>query len=175
MRKFLVVVDMQNDFVTGVLGSSEAVQIVPNVVDKVKNFDGTVIFTKDTHYKNYLETQEGSMLPVPHCIAYTEGWELIEELEELQMKGHWSSYQKNTFGCVNLAIDLLAEHVKQKIDSIELVGVCTDICVISNALLLKAYLPEVPIIVDSSCCAGVTPESHETALNSMKSCQIIVK
>lgn len=175
MRKYLVVVDMQNDFIDGSLGTKEARSIVPGVINKIKNFDGNIVFTKDTHQKNYLETQEGKNLPVEHCIAYTEGWELEESIEELAVKGKWSTYQKNTFGCVNLAVDLRAEHIKQEIESIELIGLCTDICVISNALLLKAYMPEVPIMVDASCCAGVTPESHKRALEAMEVCQIKVK
>jgi len=174
-RKYLIVIDMQEDFINGALGSKEAKSIVPNVIEKVTEFDGDVIFTKDTHDKNYLDTQEGKNLPVPHCIAYSDGWDLIEELEEIQMKGKWPCYQKRTFGSVNLAIDLRAEHVKQAIESIEIIGVCTDICVVSNALLIKAYLPEVPVYVDSSCCAGVTPEKHEAALETMRSCQIYVK
>lgn len=174
-RRFLIVVDMQNDFIYGVLGTREAKAIVPGVVDKVKSYDGTVIFTRDTHQENYLNTQEGKYLPVKHCIAYSEGWELIQELESMMQKADWTSYGKGTFGSVNLAVDLRAEHEKQPIESIELIGVCTDICVISNALLLKAYLPEVPIYVDESCCAGVTPEKHQAAIETMKSCQIQIK
>lgn len=171
-RKYLIVVDMQEDFVYGSLGSGEAKKIVPRVIKKVQEFDGTVIFTKDTHRKNYLETQEGKNLPVEHCIAYSDGWELIDELEEMQMKAGWHVYQKSTFGCIDLAIDLRAEYVKQPIESIELIGVCTDICVVSNALLIKAYIPEAQMIVDSECCAGVTPEKHAAALETMRSCQI---
>ncbi len=174
-RKYLIVVDMQEDFIYGSLGSKEARQIVPAVIEKVKNFDGTVIFTKDTHRENYLQTQEGRNLPVEHCIAYSDGWDLIEPLEDICMKGKWPSYTKGTFGCVNLAIDLRAENIKQDIESIELIGVCTDICVVSNALLLKAYIPEVPVIVGSGCCAGTTPEKQEAALETMRSCQILVK
>lgn len=175
MRKYLIVVDMQNDFIDGSLGTKEAREIVPGVIDKIKNFDGNVIFTKDTHQKDYLKTQEGTLLPVEHCIAYTDGWDLNDHIEELQMKAKWPTYTKNTFGCVNLAIDLKAEDIKQPIESIELIGLCTDICVISNALLIKAYLPNVPIFVDASCCAGVTPESHQNALKAMEMCQIKIK
>lgn len=174
-RKYLIIIDMQEDFIYGPLGSKEARTIVPAVIEKVKNFDGEVIFTKDTHRSNYLETQEGKNLPVEHCIAYSDGWDLIEPLEELQMKMRFPIYQKGTFGCVNLAIDLRAEDVKQHIEGIEIIGVCTDICVVSNALLLKAYLPEVPITVHANCCAGVTPEKHVSALEVMKSCQIIIQ
>lgn len=174
-RRFLIVVDMQEDFIYGPLGTKEAREIVPDVVNKVKNFDGTVIFTRDSHRENYLDTQEGKYLPVEHCIAYSDGWDFIEELEVLKRKAGWTAYAKNTFGCVNLAVDLRAEHIKQPIEAIELVGVCTDICVVSNALLLKAYLPEVPVCVDESCCAGVTPEKHNAAIEIMKSCQILIK
>lgn len=175
MKKYLVVIDMQKDFVSGVLGTKEAMSIVPNVVEKVKNFDGTIIFTKDTHGEDYLNTQEGRKLPVVHCVAQTEGWELVNELEELCKEHGYSIYEKGTFGCARLAEDLKAEQEKEAIDSIELIGVCTDICVISNAMLIKAFLPEVEIKVDSTCCAGVTIESHKTALESMKACQIEIK
>ena len=140
MQKVLVVVDMQNDFIDGALGTKEAVAIVPGVKEKIENFDGVVLFTRDTHETYYLDTQEGKKLPVPHCIRDTEGWQIRSELDE--------------------------------IESITFVGLCTDICVISNALLAKASLPEVPIIVDAKCCAGVTPESHENALKAMEVCQI---
>lgn len=173
-RKYLIVVDMQEDFIYGALGSQEAKAIVPFVLEKVQEFDGEVIFTKDTHRSNYLTTQEGRNLPVEHCIAYSDGWELIEPLEEMQMRAGWPVYIKSSFGCVNLAVDLRAEDVRQGIESIEIIGVCTDICVVSNALLFKAYMPEVPITVDSKCCAGVTPKKHEAALETMKSCQIII-
>lgn len=173
-KNYLIVVDMQNDFVTGTLGSDEACAIVSNVVGKVKNFDGTIIFTQDTHLQNYMTTQEGRNLPVEHCIIDSEGWELIEELKELQEASGWCCYTKETFGSIRLATDMLAENETQGIGSIELVGVCTDICVVSNALLLKAYLPEVLIKVDQSCCAGVTKEKHEAALETMRSCQILV-
>ena len=174
-RSYLIVVDMQEDFVYGPLGSKEAKAIVPAIIDKVKNFDGEVIFTRDSHKENYLDTQEGRFLPVEHCISYSDGWEIIEPLDEIRRKGNWNTYSKNTFGCVNLAIDLRMEDVKQKIEAIEIVGVCTDVCVVSNALLLKAYMPEVPVTVDSGCCAGITPQKHEAALETMRSCQIIVK
>ncbi|MCX4327609.1 MAG: cysteine hydrolase [Lachnospiraceae bacterium] len=165
MAKVLIVVDMQNDFVDGALGTKEAEEIVPYVINKVKsainNNDG-VIFTKDTHYSNYLDTAEGKNLPVEHCIKGSKGWEIIPGLN-----GYASRViEKNTFGSINLP-----EEVKNY-DEIELIGLCTDICVISNALLLKAYFPEKNISVDSSCCAGVTPASHNNALEAMKMCQI---
>lgn len=174
-KKYLIVVDMQQDFVYGALGSEEAKKIVPGVVGKVKNFDGEVIFTRDTHKTDYLDTQEGRLLPVEHCIDGSEGWKLIEPLEEICIKGNLRSYPKGTFGCIELAGDLREEDIKHNVESVELIGVCTDICVVSNALLLKAYMPEVPIYVDSSCCAGVTPDKHEAALETMRSCQINVK
>lgn len=174
-KKYLIVVDMQQDFVYGALGSEEARKIVPNVVEKVKNFDGEVIFTRDTHTADYLNTQEGRLLPVEHCIDGSEGWKLIEPLEEICINRSLKSYSKGTFGCIKLAADLRAEYLRQEIESIELIGVCTDICVVSNALLLKAYMPEVPICVDGECCAGVTPKKHEAALETMRSCQITVK
>lgn len=174
-RKILVVVDMQKDFIYGSLGTPEARSIVGKVIEKVREFDGEVIFTQDTHHSNYLETQEGKLLPVEHCMAGSDGWKLVDELEEMRQKAGWSSYQKGTFGCARLALDLQAEHARQPIEAVEAVGVCTDICVVSNALLIKAYLPEVPVIVHAGCCAGVTPEKHEAALETMRSCQITVK
>ncbi len=171
MKQILIVVDMQNDFIDGALGTKEAVAIVPKVEDKIRNFDGEVFFTRDTHEIWYLETQEGKNLPVPHCIRGTEGWQIRKELDALRKT---EPIDKETFGSTDLAADLLALHEDEKISSITLVGLCTDICVISNALLIKATLPEVPIYVDAACCAGVTPESHENALKAMEACQIKV-
>lgn len=174
-NKYLIVVDMQKDFVTGALGSAEARAIVPAVVEKLDSFDGTILFTKDTHHADYLTTQEGKNLPVEHCIEGSEGWELISELQRFaDARGTGSVYKKETFGSVALAESLREENEKQPISSIELIGVCTDICVVSNALLIKAYLPEVPVLVNAACCAGVTPEKHEAALETMRSCQITV-
>jgi nicotinamidase-related amidase len=175
-NKYLIVVDMQNDFVDGALGSQEAKEIVSDVVEKVKHFEGTVIYTRDTHKDNYLDVQEGRLLPVKHCVEGSEGWKLIPQLEELQQASNNIIYNKlNAFGSVRLAQDMLAEYNSGKVESIELIGLCTDICVVTNALLLKAFIPELPIYVDSLCCAGVTPEKHNAALDTMKSCQIIVK
>lgn len=174
-EKYLIVVDVQNDFVTGSLGAKEAVQIIPEVLRKVKNFEGIVYFTQDTHEVDYLQTQEGKHLPVKHCINGTEGWQLVDGLKQLQQEKRLHIYQKNTFGCVKLAEELRENHQKKEVESIELIGLCTDICVVSNALLLKANMPEVPIFVDAACCAGVTPESHLAALKTMESCQILVK
>ena len=163
MQNILIVVDMQNDFIDGALGTKEAAAIVPKVEEKIRNFDGKVFFTRDTHETYYLETQEGKKLPVIHCIKGTDGWQIIPELE---VEG-CEYIDKPTFGWLNWGG--LGEH-----DEIELVGVCTDICVVSNALILKAMYPEAVISVDAGCCAGVTPEKHEAALETMKSCQIDV-
>ena len=165
----LVVIDMQNDFIDGALGTPEAEAIVPNVVDRVKNFNGLVLATRDTHNTDYLETLEGRKLPVEHCIRGTYGWEIREEIAELLES---APIDKTAFGSETLGKVLKEFNKTEKIDSITLIGLCTDICVISNAMLLKAFLPEVPILVDSNCCAGVTAESHERALEAMKVCQI---
>ena len=166
---YLIVVDMQNDFIDGALGTKEARAIVPRVVEKIKNFEengGKVLFTRDTHDENYLNTQEGKNLPVVHCIKGSHGFELAEEIKPY-CKG--KIFDKPTFGSTELG-QYLAEQGDAK--EITLVGLCTDICVISNALLLKAFLPEAVIRVDQECCAGVTPESHANALEAMKMCQI---
>ena len=166
----LVVVDMQNDFIDGALGTPEAVAIVPKVMVKMMNFDGLVLATRDTHGEDYLERQEGKNLPVVHCIKGTHGWEIKDEIQQLLIS---QPIDKPTFGSEALGKVLKdLNNDVEPIDSITLVGLCTDICVISNAMLLKAFLPEVPIMVDASCCAGVTPESHERALEAMKACQI---
>ena len=167
--KCLIVVDMQVDFITGSLGSELATAIVPNVVEKVKNFDGKVIFTRDTHFEDYMQTQEGRKLPVPHCIKDTEGWQICEELQPYVE----TVIDKVTFGSVELP--QLLKEFGETIEEIELCGLCTDICVISNAMILKAAFPEVPVVVDASCCAGVTMESHNNALEAMQAVQIEVK
>lgn len=171
MKKILIVVDMQNDFIDGALGTKEATAIVENVKEKIANFDGEIIFTRDTHESDYLSTQEGKNLPVEHCICDTLGWEIRSELTDIK-KG--TVIDKPTFGSRKLAELLYEKHLTEGIGEITLIGLCTDICVISNALVIKAFLPEVKITVDSSCCAGVTPESHENALSAMKMCQINV-
>ena len=163
--KYLIVVDMQVDFITGSLGSKLAEAIVPNVVEKVKNFDGKVIFTRDTHFADYMQTQEGKKLPVEHCIKDTDGWQICDELKPYANE----VVDKITFGSVDLPKMIVDA------DEIELCGLCTDICVISNAMILKATFPEVKITVDSKCCAGVSVESHNTALDAMKAVQIEVK
>lgn len=168
----LVVVDMQNDFIDGALGTSEAVTIVPKVKAKISTFDGEVFFTRDTHQENYMETQEGKNLPVIHCVEGTKGWEISDELKDFVKN---EPINKPTFGSVELGKMLAELNEKEAIESIELIGLCTDICVISNAMTIKAFLPEVPISVDSSCCAGVTVESHSRALEAMSVCQIKIK
>ena len=173
MRKILVVVDMQKDFVDGALGSAEATQIVGNVVEKIKSYDKKDVFaTKDTHQVNYMDTQEGKNLPVVHCVEGTEGWEFDKEVAKV-LEGA-TVFNKPTFGSLDLAKAMKEIADKEEIE-IELIGLCTDICVVSNALVLKATMPEVKISVDSSCCAGVTPEKHLAALETMRSCQIEVK
>lgn len=172
MNKYLIVIDMQNDFIDGSLGTKEAQAIVEPVIDKIKSFDGTILFTQDTHKKNYLSSQEGKYLPVCHCIEGTLGWEINPKIAKLCER---KPILKPTFGSDELAILLQKEQKEKPIDSITLIGLCTDICVISNAFVLKAFLPEVPISVDASCCAGVSVESHKRALESMKTCQIIIE
>ena len=167
----LVVIDMQNDFIDGALGTPEAEAIVPNVVDRVKNFNGLVLATRDTHGGDYLQTQEGRMLPVEHCIRGTYGWEIREEIAELLESG---PIDKPTFGSETLGKVLKEFNKSETIDSITLVGLCTDICVISNALILRAAFPNAKITVDARCCAGVSEETHLAALAAMKCCQIDV-
>ncbi len=170
----LAIVDVQNDFVTGTLGTKEAEAIIEPLINKINSFDGIVLLTKDTHDKNYLSTQEGRKLPVEHCIKGTPGWEIDSRvMEAIKKKGlDYEIFEKDTFGSLSLGEHIVKLHNEGKVKRIEFAGLCTDICVISNALLVKAMLPEVPIRVDASCCAGVTPESHEAALIAMKSCQI---
>jgi nicotinamidase-related amidase len=174
MKKFLIVVDMQKDFVDGALGTPEAVKIVPNVVEKIKNFDGEIIVTYDTHFENYMDTSEGKKLPVPHCIKGTDGWTLDKDVQKALNGKKYTEVEKPTFGSIKLP-EIIKDMAGEEEFSIELVGLCTDICVVSNALLLKANLPEAQISVDSSCCAGVTVDSHNAALQTMKMCQIDVK
>ena len=168
--KLLVVVDMQNDFIDGALGSPEAQAIVPAVAAKIAEYKASnrpIIYTRDSHNSNYLNTQEGQRLPVPHCIAGTHGWEIADGL---YVEGSIVD-NKHSFGSTNL-VNYIASNYRGRFDEIEVIGLCTDICVISNVMILKAYFPEIPITVDSKCCAGVTPASHENALNAMKMCQI---
>ncbi len=172
MRKILIVVDMQRDFIDLALGTKEAVAIVDAVKEKIGAYPPDSIFvTMDTHGADYLRTQEGRFLPVEHCIRGTEGWQLSPELAPVLAGA--KVFEKPTFGSVQLAEELKALSETEELE-LELVGLCTDICVISNALLLKAFLPEVRITVDASCCAGVTPQKHLAALETMRSCQVAV-
>ena len=171
MKKLLIVIDMQNDFIDGSLSTPEAEAIVDAVKDKIRSYPaGDIFATMDTHESDYLSTQEGRNLPVEHCIKGTDGWRIRPDIAELLTEA--AVFEKPTFGSVRMA-----EAVKaiEDLEEIELIGLCTDICVVSNALLLKATLPEVKICVDSRCCAGVTPEKHLAALETMRSCQIEVK
>ena len=173
MSEFLIVVDMQNDFVSGALGTKEAQAILPYVAGRIAQGlqrGEKVLFTRDTHQADYLTTQEGQKLPVPHCIEESEGWQIVEPLQKYA-KDAWV-VNKPTFGSVALAEHLQALQQHEAIEGITLLGLCTDICVISNALLLKAYFPEIKIRVEAAGCAGVTPESHENALRAMQMCQI---
>ena len=181
--KILIVVDMQNDFIDGSLGSPEAQAIVPNVIEKIKQYaadpSAAIVFTKDTHYADYMETAEGKKLPIPHCIAHTKGWDIVSDvLKAADLCETVEVFNKNTFGLYelpNYIADLAGEYFyNSEIESIEIIGVCTDICVVSNVMILKSVFTETPIIVDSSCCAGVTPQSHAAALDVMRMCQIEV-
>ena len=175
MKKVLIVIDMQNDFVDGSLGTKEAQGIVENVVEKIRQYQGKKVFaTRDTHGENYKSTSEGKHLPVPHCIKGTQGWEIRPEVFDALKEVNAEIIDKPFFGSLVL-VDRLAEMAIQEELEIELVGLCTDICVVSNALLLKARLPEAVIRVDASCCAGVTPESHEAAIVTMKMCQVDIQ
>lgn len=173
MKKILVVIDMQNDFISGALGTEEAMGIVDRVVEKIKEYPiENVYATRDTHKENYLNTNEGKHLPVVHCVENTKGWHINEKVAEV-LKGA-VIVDKPSFGSLKLAELLKNENEKEEIE-VELVGLCTDICVVSNALLLKASMPEINISVDSKCCAGVTAESHNSAIETMKMCQIDIK
>lgn len=173
--KTLIVIDMQNDFVTGVLGSEEAVAILPNVKKKIERYVAAgdeVIFTRDTHGEQYLETNEGKHLPYPHCIKNTDGWNIVPEIDIPDCE----HIDKPTFGYTGWTFLRDGDRVMgmRNLTDVEIIGVCTDICVVSNALILKAFYPEINITVDASCCAGVTPEAHQAALTTMKACQINV-
>lgn len=205
-EKILIVVDMQNDFIDGALGTKEAVQIVERAAAKIQSFQGRIFATLDTHGQNYLQTAEGKKLPVPHCIKGTKGWQLNEKIEQALSQKLCQIIEKPTFGSVALVEQIckmlnheasgrqgqtgkienesevkiknkneVGNEVEVEIEiEIEMIGLCTDICVVSNALLLKAHFPELPISVDASCCAGVTPQTHQAALETMKMCQIDV-
>ena len=173
--KCLVVIDVQNDFVSGSLGTPEAQAMLPRLEEKLRGFEGCVWMTLDTHGADYMDTQEGKHLPVPHCVRGTEGWQLAGELGKLAESLGAGIVEKPTFGSEELVASLKALYEAGELESIELVGLCTDICVVSNALMLKAAMPELPMSVDSACCAGVTPQKHKAALEVMRSCQIAVK
>lgn len=173
MNKLLIVVDMQKDFVDGALGTPEAVAIVDNVVAKIEHHTGDILVTYDTHSAAYSETQEGKHLPVPHCIKGTAGWELDAKVQAALDKKAYVAIEKPTFGSVALP-EYIRTHYDPTAIEIQLIGLCTDICVVSNALLLKAHFTETKISVDATCCAGVTVESHQAALTTMKMCQILV-
>lgn len=178
-KKLLIVVDMQNDFITGSLGSADAQGVVDNVVKRILDFDGDIYYTMDTHMENYLETQEGKRLPVKHCIAGTDGWgpnaAVWMALMHKEFADERHMIAKDTFGGVGLPMRIHEAYDGAEPEEITLIGLCTDICVISNALLLKAFFPETRIAVDASCCAGVSKEAHETALSAMRACQIDIE
>ena len=173
MKHVLVVVDIQKDFVDGALGTPEALAIVEKAAEKIRNFDGEIFVTYDTHFENYMATAEGQKLPVPHCIAGTEGWELNESISKALEAKKYTAVEKITFGSMELPY-LVRNAVAGDNFDVTLIGLCTDICVVSNALILKASFPEKQVYVDSSCCAGVTVDTHNAALTTMKMCQINV-
>ncbi len=173
MKHFLVVVDIQKDFVDGALGTAEAVDMVPRAAQKIADFDGEIFVTFDTHFENYLQTSEGRKLPVRHCIKGTDGWQLNDQIAAALSKKHYTPVEKRTFGSIKLP-QLIAESAGGEDFTVELIGLCTDICVVSNALILKANFYEQDIAVDAACCAGVTPQTHQAALDTMKMCQITI-
>jgi nicotinamidase/pyrazinamidase len=172
MWDILIVSDMQTDFISGVLGTPEAVAALPRVIDRVRAFTGPVLFIRDTHGPDYLDTQEGSFLPVLHCARGSEGWMIHKELEALRVL---PVVDKSAFGSLELGLLLRDMDREDKVRSIMIIGLCTDFCVISNAFIAKAVLPEARIIVDAACCAGATPEGHRVALSAMKVCQVIIE
>ena len=172
MQDCLVIIDVQNDFVDGALGTKEAQAMLPALVERASSFQGKVVCTMDTHGGDYLKTPEGIALPVPHCIRGTKGWELAPAVAEIARKTGAAIYEKPVFGSLRLAQDLAAAFGRGEIGSVELCGLCTDICVISNAVLIRTLCPELKVIANSKCCAGVTPEKHEAALEVMASLQI---
>lgn len=174
MKRFLVVVDIQNDFVDGTLGSAQAKAIIDKAVKKIKEFDGEIFVTYDTHFDNYMDTAEGKKLPVMHCIKGTEGWNLNKEIEKALEGKKYTAVEKPTFGSLELP-ELIKKAASGEKFTVELIGLCTDICVVSNALILKANFYENDIKVDPECCAGVTPDTHKAALETMKMCQITIK
>ena len=174
MKKILIVVDMQNDFIDGSLGTKEAESIVDHVVEEINKDYSLVIATRDTHPENYLKTNEGKHLPVKHCIKNSEGWQIRPDVFEAIEAKEYLVIDKPTFGSEKLVEILKKINEEEEIETITLIGLCTDICVVSNALLVKAAFPEKRIEVKENCCAGVTPQSHDAALTTMKMCQIEV-
>lgn len=173
MKHYLIVVDIQKDFVDGALGTGEAQAMLPAAAQKIRNFTGSIFVTYDTHFENYMQTAEGAKLPVPHCIKGTAGWELDSTVAAALAGKTYTAVEKLTFGSVELP-KLIAGDAGEEDFDITLIGLCTDICVVSNALILKAAFPEKEIYVDARCCAGVTPQTHTAALTTMKMCQIQV-
>ena len=174
MKRFLIVTDMQKDFVDGALGSKEAVSVVPAVCEKIRNFDGEIIATLDTHKEDYLNTREGRFLPVEHCIKGTPGWELDKSVKAALMEREHLLLEKETFGSIKLPAILRVMSNKEEFE-VHVIGLCTDICVVSNAMLIKANFPEADVYIDAACCAGVSPDTHKAALATMKSCQMIIE
>ena len=173
MKHFLIVVDMQKDFVNGALGTPEAEAIVPAVCEKIRAFDGDVIVTYDTHPTTYLDTAEGKKLPVVHCVENTDGWQLDAAVAAALAEREYVAVKKPTFGSTELPYLVQSMAGEEDFD-LTLIGLCTDICVVSNALLLKAHFPDTPVAVAADCCAGVTPDTHAAALQTMTMCQIDV-
>ncbi len=177
MAKLLIVVDMQNDFVGGALKNDAAEKVIPNIEKKIESYllnGENIVFTRDTHKNDYMETEEGKNLPVPHCLENTDGWQIVDKLKPDEDNSLINVFNKDTFGCSDL-FEYFRKTGSEHFSEIELVGVCTDICVISNAVISKTACPNAHLIVDAACCAGVTPESHDTALNAMKALHVEVK
>ena len=174
MKDYLIVVDIQNDLVDGALGTGEAQAMIDAAAKRIRDFSGKVFVTMDTHFENYMDTREGKKLPVPHCIKGTDGWQLNDRIREALYGKDFDVVEKHTFGSTELPKLIRSDAGDDEV-SIELIGLCTDICVVSNALILKANFCESEVSVDASCCAGVTPETHRAALETMKMCQINVK
>lgn len=172
-QKYLVVVDMQNDFTTGALGTPEARAIVPGVVEYASSFPGVVLLTRDTHYADYLTTREGRLLPVTHCVEGSDGWQFVPGIQALRTERGWRVFDKETFASTELAHFLAGKEREEGIASVEIVGLCTDVCVISSALVLRSACPQTPVYVHPTLCAGSTPERHERALDIMAACQVL--
>ncbi|MGI6004308.1 MAG: cysteine hydrolase family protein [Christensenellales bacterium] len=177
MKDVLIVVDMQRDFVDGALGTEEARRIVPALARRIRGFDGRVILTMDTHDEDYPDTQEGKNLPVPHCVKGSDGWRLDPDIRRAVNARQESVtiFEKPAFASTELALYLKEMNRTEGVASVELAGLCTDVCVISNAILVKAFLPEVPVKVNAVLCAGVTPQRHLAALEAMAACQVMIE